>query len=207
MRQRENSYGLNTAMKFKILQTNNITKDESKRKENYDQLEEYAGSNLSKKEGDSIENFHNIPMHPIKPEFQKRFYLSKGKPLKFHENASIVKLNPSDLGEINSSQKQVNFLTLMAMFDESELNEIDMEQLLGVNFEKYGTLKEKLGRIIEYVKSAQGEGKNEALGVLNNKMNQIDNDIRNIDNISSNIENIDKIIYGTEETKVVFQMK
>ena len=54
-------------------------------------------------------------------------YLSKGKPLKFHENASIVKLNQSDLGEIISSQKQVNFLTFMAIFDESELNEIDID--------------------------------------------------------------------------------
>jgi hypothetical protein len=43
--------------------------------------------------------------------------------------------------------------------------------------------------------------------MLKDKMNQIDNNIQNIDNISSNIENIDKIIYGTNETKVVFQMK
>ena len=43
--------------------------------------------------------------------------------------------------------------------------------------------------------------------MLKDKMNQIDNNIQNIDNISSNIENIDKIIYGTNETKGVFQMK
>ena len=43
--------------------------------------------------------------------------------------------------------------------------------------------------------------------MLKDKMNQIDNNIQNIDNISSNIENIHKIIYGTNETKVVFQMK
>ena len=207
MRAREVSYGINTAMKFKILQSNNITKDDSKKKENYEQLEEYASSNLYKKEGDSIEQSHNIPLHPLKPDNSKRIYLSKGKPIKFHENASIVKLNQSDLGEINSSQKQVNFINFMAMFDESELNEIDMEQLLGINFEKFGTLKEKLGRIMEYVKSAQGEGKNEAMGVIKDKINQIDNNLQNIDNISGNIENIDKIIYGQNETKVVFQMK
>jgi len=207
MRQRETSYGINTATKFKILQNNNIVKDESKRKENYEALEEYASTNLYKKEGDSIEPVHNIPFHPLKPEPGKRMYLSKGKPIKFHENASIVKLNQSDLGEINSSQKQINFLTFMAMFDESELNEIDIEQLLGINFEKFGNLKEKLGRITEYVKNAQGEGKNEALAMLKNKMSQIDNNIQNIDNVSSNIENIDKIIYGENETKVIFQMK
>ena len=64
-----------------------------------------------------------------------------------------------------------------------------------------------LGRITEYVKQANGEGKNEALNMLKDKMNQIDNNIQNIDNISANIENIDKIIYGPNETKVVFQMK
>ena len=201
------SYGINTSMKFKILQSNNITKNDSKKKENYEQLEEYTLSNMSKKESDSNTPSHNIPLHPIKPENSKRIYSLKGKPIKFHENASIAKLNQSDLGEINSSLKHVNFLTFMAMFDENEIDEIDMEQLLGINYEKLGQLKEKLGRITDYVKSAKGEGKNEALAVLNDKMNQIDNNIKNIDNVSGNIENIDKIIYGANETKVVFQMK
>ena len=207
MRPREVSYGINTAMKFKILQSNNITRDDSKKKENYEQLEEYASSNLFKKEPNSIEPSHNIPLHPLKPDNSKRIYSLKGKPIKFHESASIVKLNQSDLGEINSSLRHVNFTTLMAMFDESEINEIDIEQLLGINFEKFGQLKEKLGRITEYVKNSNAERKNEALTVLKDKMNQIDNNIHNIDNISGNIENIDKIIYGENETKVVFQMK
>ena len=207
MRPREVSYVINTAMKFKILQSNNITRDDTKKKENYEQLEEYATSNLFKKEPDSIEPSHNIPLHPLKPDNSKRLYSQKGKPIKFHESASIVKLNQSDLGEINSSLRHVNFLTFMAMFDESEINDIDMEQLLGVNYEKVGQLKDKLSRITEYVKNSQGEGKNEALNVLHDKMNQIDNNIKNIDNVSGNIENIDKIIYGANETKVVFQMK
>ena len=207
MRPREVSYGINTAMKFKILQSNNITRDDTKKKENYEQLEEYATSNLIKKEADSYEPTHNIPLHPIKPDNTKRLYSLKGKPIKFHENASIAKLNQTDLGEINSSLKHVNFLTFMAMFDENEIEAIDMEQLLGISYEKYGLLKEKLDKITDYVKKAKGDGKNEALAVLNDKKNQIENDIKNIDNISGNIENIDKIIYGANETKVVFQMK
>ena len=207
MRPRELSYGINTAMKFKILQSNNITRDDTKKKENYEQLEEYATSNLFKKEPDSIEPIHNIPLHPIKPENSKRIYSLKGKPIKFHENASIVKLNQSDLGEINSSLKHINFIEFMAMFDENEIDEIDMEQLLGINYSKLGQLKEKLERITDYVKSSKGEGKNEALAILNDKMNQIDQNIKNIDNVSGNIENIDKIIYGANETKIIFQMK
>ena len=206
MRSRETSYGINTATKFKILQNNNIVKDESKRKENYEALEEYASSNLYKKEGDSIEPVHNIPFHPLKPEPGKRMYLSKGKPIKFHENASIVKLNQSDLGEINSSQRQVNFLTLMAMFDENELNDINIEQLLGVNMENFGIMKEKLNKIISYVNNAEGD-KEEAMAMLKDKSNQINKNIENIKNVEGNVENIDKIIFGENETKVIFQLK
>ena len=88
------------------MQSNNITKDDSKKKENYDQLEEYAGANLSKKEPNSTEVNHNIPMKPPKPVNGKRIYSSKGKPIKFHESASVAKLSQADLGEINSSQNK-----------------------------------------------------------------------------------------------------
>ena len=206
MRPREISYGFNTNMKHKILQSNNIKKDDSKRKENYEQLEEYASSNILKKEPDSIEQKYNIPLKPLKPDNSKRVYIQKGKPIKFHESATIVKLNPSDLSEINSSQKQVNFLNFLAMFDESELNELDIEQILGISFEKLGTLKDKLDKISGYVKNAKGEGKNEALQVIKDKMNQIDNNIQNVDIVSGNIDKIDKIVYGPIETKVVFHI-
>ena len=60
---------------------------------------------------------------------------------------------------------------------------------------------------MEYVKSTNGDGKNEARAEIKDKMSQIDNNVQNINNISSNIGNIDKIIYGENETKVIFQMK
>ena len=201
------SYGINTSMKFKILNENSITKNDSKRKENYEQLEEYTLSNMCKKEGDSFTPSHNIRFHPLKPDTAKRLYNTKGKPIKFHENATIVKFNQQDLGEINSSQKQISFITLMGMFDETELEEINLEQILGISYEEMGILKDKLGKIMEYVKSAGGEGKNEALSVIKEKINQIDNNINNFDIIASELHNISKISYGVNETKVTFQMK
>ena len=206
MRLRERSYGINTVKKFKILTDHNITKDPNQKKENYEQLEEIASSNFTKKEPQSIEPTYNIPLHPPKIENKKRDYSSRGKPIKFHENAYIAKLNPSDIGEINSSQRQVNFLNLMAMFDESELNEINVEQLLGVDLKKFGEMKDKLEKIISYVNEAGGE-KDEALNMLMEKSRQIDKNIDNIKNVESNVENIDKIIYGENETKVIFQVK
>ncbi len=207
MRPREMSYGINTSMKFKILNENSITKNDSKKKENYEQLEEYTLSNMCKKEGDSFKPSHNIRFHPLKPDTAKRLYNTKGKPIKFHENATIVKFNQQDLGEINSSQKQISFITLMGMFDETELEEINLEQILGISYEEMGILKDKLGKIMEYVKSAGGEGKNEALSVIKEKINQIDNNINNFDIIASELHNISKISYGVNETKVTFQMK
>ena len=81
---REILYGINTALKFKILAAHNITRDETKKKENYDQLEDYGNYNLCKKEADSIEITHKSPMPPLKPEVGKRIYSSKGKTIKFH---------------------------------------------------------------------------------------------------------------------------
>ena len=206
MRLRERSYGINTIKKFKILTDHNITKDPSQKKENYEQLKDIASSYFTKKEPQSIEQTYNIPLHPPKIENKKRDYSSRGKPIKFHENAFIAKLNPSDIGEINSSQRQVNFLTLMAMFEEDELNEINIEELLGVDIQKLKEMKNKLGKIINYVDNVDGE-KKEVINMLKEKEKQIDKNIDNIKNVESNVENIDKIIYGENETKVMFQLK
>ena len=206
MRLRERSYGINTIKKFKILTDHNIPRDPEQKKDNYEQLEDIASSYFTKKEPESFEPTYNIPLHPPKVENKKRNYSSRGKPIKFHEDAFIAKLNPSDIGEINSSKKQVNFLTLMAMFDEEEINEINVEELLGVDLKKIGEMKQKLKNIINYVNEAEGD-KDEAINMLNEKSKQIDKNIDSIQNVEANIENIDKIIYGDNETKVIFQLK
>ena len=206
MRLRERSYGINTIKKFKILTDHNIPRDPEQKKDNYEQLEDIASSYFTKKEPESFEPTYNIPLRPPKVENKKRNYSSRGKPIKFHEDAFIAKLNPSDIGEINSSKKQVNFLTLMAMFDEEEINEINVEELLGVDLKKIGEMKQKLKNIINYVNEAEGD-KDEAINMLNEKSKQIDKNIDSIQNVEANIENIDKIIYGDNETKVIFQLK
>ena len=211
MRQRELSYDLNTLLKYQIVQDNKIVKDESKKKENYSTLKEYASLNITKKEPTpSTSQIHNIPFNPPKYEFQKRMYISKDKHLKFHEKASIVKLEQGVGGEINSSQKSVNFTNLMAMFDEDEINEFEIDKLLNIDLEKNNILKDKLGTIIQYVNGCNcpdSQIKKEVLGILNDKMQQLINNENNMNNVAGNIENIDKIVYGNEETKVVFQNK
>ncbi len=206
MRLRERSYGINTVKKFKILTDHNITKDPSQKKENYEQLKDIASTYFIKKEPQSNEPSYNIPLPPIKIENKKREYSSRGKPIKFHENSYIAKLNPSDIGEINSSQRQVNFLNLMAMFDENEIEEMNIEELLGVDLEKLGYMKQKLNKIINFVNKTNGE-KNDAIKILKEKSKQIDKNIEDIKDVETNVENIDKIIFGEKETKVIFQLK
>ena len=211
MRQREFSYDLNTLLKYKITKNNNIEKDESKKSENYSALKDYAALNITKKEPTpSSSKEHNIPFKPPKYEFQKRMYISKDKHLKFHEKANIVKLEQGVGGEINSSQKSINFLNLMAMFEEDEINDFEIDKLLNVDLEKNNILKDKMGKIIQYVNGCNcpdSQIKREVLGILNDKMQQLINNENNMNAVEENIENIDKIVYGKEETKVVLQNK
>ena len=136
MRQREISYDINTSIKYRIIKNNNIEKDESKKKDNYSLLKDYVSSNFTKKETTPLfYTSHNIPFKPPKYEFQKRIYVSKNTHLKFHENSSIVKLEQGVKNEGSSNQK-INFLNLMAMFDEDEISELEIDELLNIDLGK-----------------------------------------------------------------------
>ena len=211
MRQREFSYDINTSIKYRIIENNNIEKDESKKKDNYSILKDYASSNFTKKETTPIfYQSHEIPFKPPKYEFQKRIYVSKNTHLKFNENSSIVKLEQGVKSEGSSNPIKINFINLMAMFDEDEIKEFEIDQLLNIDLEKNKVLEEKLGNIINYVNKCNcpdSQIKEEVLNILNEKMKQLNNIENNINNIAGNIENIDSIVYGKEETKVIFQNK
>lgn len=207
MRLREDCYNINTHIKHKIIKLNEIPNDDFKQKENTKKIEEYAKSEMFPKEH-YYKQTHNIPLPPPKLENVKRNYISKRKPVNFHEKATIVKLDQLILGEINSSEVSLDYLKLMGMFNnESELEDFDIESLLGVSLEQIGGLKEKLQKIMEYINKSGRDGKKEAISIIKEKMNQLQNNIDNIDLISSNLDKIEKIIYGNEKTKAVFREK
>ena len=105
MRPREQSYDINTYYKYKVINSNKITKEDSKKQENYKILKDYVNSNLTKRELTSNAPSHTIHFQPPKYEGAKRSYITKEKPIKFHEKATIT----LETGDINSSQKPVNF--------------------------------------------------------------------------------------------------
>ena len=206
MRPREQSYDINTYTKYKIINATKIEKDDKQKKENYQKLIEHVNSNIAKKELTTNSPSHIIHFHPPKYEGIKRSYVTKEKPVKFHEKATISCV---ESGDINSCQKPVNFQTFMAMFDsKEEIQEVDTEKLLCIDLEKLGSLKEKTSKIIEFVNyndDINENDKNKALECFNTKIEDIKNTEDDINNIISNLSSIDKIIYGPEETKVIFK--
>ena len=73
--------------------------------------------------------------------------------------------------------------------------------------EKLGSMKEKTNRIIEYISSfdLNEKEKEEVIKSLEDKIQQINTSQEDMDNILSNLNSIDKIIYGPEETKIIFK--
>ena len=94
------------------------------------------------------------------------------------------------------------------MFDnKEEIQEVDLEKLLCIDLEKLGSLKDKTNRVIDFVNSfdVNEKEKETAMKSFEDKIEQIKGTEEDIDNIVSNLNSIDKIIYGPEETKVIFK--
>ncbi len=207
MRAREQFYDINTYYKYKIINSNKIVKDESKKKENYKILKDFVKSNITKKELTTNHAIKPIHFHPPKYENIKKNYSTKVKPVKFHEKATIANF---EVGEIKTGEKKIDFQTFMAMFDnEEEIAEVDIEKFLSIDLEKLGSLKDKSSRIIDYINSynIRGNEKNEAIKSMNDKIEEIKNTEENIENIISNLSSIDTITYGVDETKISFKKK
>ena len=70
-----------------------------------------------------------------------------------------------------------------------------------------GSLKDKTNRVIDFVNSfdVNEKEKETAMKSFEDKIEQIKDTEEDIDNIVSNLNSIDKIIYGPEETKVIFK--
>ena len=206
MRQRETAFDINTYYKYKIAEETKLVNDEANRKENYKNLIDYVGQHLTKKEIQSNSPSYQINFRPPDYEnFSKKYANNKEKPIKFHEKARVTNL---DFDDIPESKIPIDFSTLMAMFDnEEEIAEVDREKLLGIDLEKLGSLKEKASRITEYLDSydnIEGPEKENVVKNLDKKIEEIKIIEDDIENAISNLTKIDKIIYGPEETKIIF---
>lgn len=212
MRARAISFSINTVTKKSIVDTNNLKaeQDENATKE---AIAKSILSNYLKK-SDIKENAptHNIKLPPPNYVGIRKDYVNKTlKPIRFHERANISTYEMKIYEDINESKVEINFLKLMAMFDnEEEINEVDIEKLLKVDYEKLGEYKDKIGNIVDYAKGLDYEDedenkkKKEVIDYLNAKLAQIKSNEENIENVIVNIDKVDKIAYGPLVSKVYF---
>ena len=212
MRSRAISFIINTVTKKSIVDTNNLKsdQDENATKET---IAKCILSNYLKK-SDIKENAptHNIKLPPPNYVGIRKDYVNKTlKPIRFHERANISTYEMKIYEDINESKVEINFLKLMAMFDnEEEINEVDIEKLLKVDYEKLGEYKDKIGNIVEYAKGLdyddedENKTKKEVIDYLNAKLAQIKSNEENIENVIVNIDKVDKIAYGPLVSKVYF---
>ena len=212
MRSRAISFIINTVTKKSIVDTNNLKsdQDENATKET---IAKCILSNYLKK-SDIKENAqtHNIKLPPPNYVGTRKDYVNKTlKPIRFHERANISTYEMKIYEDINESKVEINFLKLMSMFDnEEEINEVDIEKLLKVDYEKLGEYKDKLSSIVEYAKGLDyddeddNKKKNEVIDYLNAKLAQIKSNEENIENVIVNIDKVDKIAYGPLVSKVYF---
>ena len=212
MRSRAISFSINTVTKKSIVDTNNLKsdQDENATKET---IAKCILSNYLKK-SDIKENAptHNIKLPPPNYVGTRKDYVNKTlKPIRFHERANISTYEMKIYEDINESKVEINFLKLMAMFDnEEEINEVDIEKLLKVDYEKLGEYKDKIENIVEYAKGLdyddedENKTKKEVIDYLNAKLAQIKSNEENIENVIVNIDKVDKIAYGPLVSKVYF---
>ena len=202
MRQREQSFDINTYYKYNAVTAQKIVKDEGQKESNEKNLMNFITPNITNKELQL--NLKDGPISfkpPLYENIPKKYYNNKDKPVKFHEKAKVVNI---DIGNLTESKVSVDFTTLMAMFDnDEEINEVDREKLLGIELEQLGSLKDKAQRLIDHLGSF--ENNEDAVKMLEKKIDEIKVLEDDIDNIVFNISKVDKIIYGPEETKVIFK--
>lgn len=212
MRSRAIAFAINTQTKKQIVDNTQLA-PENDEKASQEILSKYIMSHhLNKKDIRENAITHNIKLPPPKyMEINKSYQSKNNKPLKFHERGHISHLDPSTYGDINESKVEINFIKLLAMFDsQEEINEVDIEKLLKVDLEILGGYKEKLGKIVEFVKKRDYDDEDDntikkgVIDYLNAKLADVKMNEDNIENATDNVEHITKIVYGKLNTKIYF---
>ena len=212
MRSRAISFSINTVSKKSIVDTNSLKADQDEKAAKETIAKCILSQYLKSKDIKENASTHNIKLPPPNYVGTRKDYVNKTlKPIRFHERANVSTYEMKIYEDINEAKVEINFLKLMAMFDnEEEINEVDIEKLLKVDYEKLGEYKDKLGNIVEYAKGLdyddedENKKKSEVIDYLNAKLAQIKTNEENIENVIVNIDKVDKIAYGPLVSKVYF---
>jgi hypothetical protein len=143
-------------------------------------------------------------------DIKKEYYTKNEKPILFHEKARIIdSLDKKFVGDIETYSQHVDFQTFLAQFkNEDELSRFEIQDLINIDYEKLGELKEKA---VEYTEAAssivQGsntQGSDDLLVFFCEKLNDIKRNEINIQLFVNNIEKVDSLLFSNDKTAVYF---
>lgn len=212
MRARSEAFTINTSEKIKILDKLNIQKNTDEA-EAISKLSSYILSLIKRDEIHPSSINQYIPFPPPKYTESKKEYANRHeKPMKFHERGRIAQFDKKNYDIINQSNTEINLITFIGLLgNEEELDEVTVENLLNIDFEQIGDIKEKIINLIEFTKNYHTpDDKSEQyrlqlLDLLEKKKIELSANEEKIENFTINIDKVKKIIYGDKKIKVTFK--
>jgi hypothetical protein len=117
-------------------------------------------------------------------------------------------LSKKFVGDIESYSQHVDFESFLASFkNEDEIDKLEIQDLLNLDFEKVGELKEKAWNFVELASNLEKEKeeKDELVVFLCEKLNDIKRNEINIQVFVNNIDKIDSICYSGNKAEVYFK--
>lgn len=129
----------------------------------------------------------------------------------FHERAKVSEnLEKKYIGDIESYTQHIDFKTFLAQFrSEEEIADLEVQELLNIDYENLGELKERTGEIINKTtqiieNGSADDGKESLLLFFCDKLSEIKKNEINVQMFIQNIDKVDNISYGEDKTQIYF---
>ncbi len=223
MRNRSSAFAITDNAKKRMTQELGITDDtreETSKKIITNYMEDKIKENeeLYDKSNQSNQNYRLNFQAPQYLDIKKEYVTVSGsgsrsktinndKPIKFHEKARVFStLDKNYTSDIVSHSQKVNFNTFLGMFkNDDEIEELEIQDLLNIDYEKIGELKERASNLTEITSSLPSEeGNDELLVFLCEKLNEIKKNEINIQVFINNLNNVESVEYSGGKTDVYF---
>lgn len=120
-------------------------------------------------------------------------------------------MNKKYIGDIEPYSQHVDFETFLSQFQSyDDINQLEIQDLLNIDYEKIGELKEKVSDFTEVTsemiqKGNKADGNEELLVFLCEKLNDIKKNEINIQVFINNIDRVDSICFADNKTEVYFK--
>lgn len=212
MRARSEAFTINTIEKIKLLDKLNIQSncDEP------DAIGKLSTHYLSLIKEDEIHPTpvnQYVPFPPPKYTESKKEYANRHeKPMKFHERGRIAQFDKKNYDIIYQTNTEINLVTFLGMLgNKEELSEVTVENLLNIDFEKIGEIKDKINTLIDFAKNyntadnKSNQYRLQLIDLLEKRKSELVSNEEKIENFTINIDKVKKIIYGDKKIKITFK--